>query len=438
MVFAAASGTSWILYLHRYTFGVIRPDLKVEYGLTNLELDSIYALFNVTYAIGQIPGGIVCDLFGPHMFLTAIIILWSLALPVLGVTSSLTGLGASRLVFGLAQAGCYPSLAKVTRVWFPVRSRTVVQGLIASFFGRSGGAMAPIILSAFLIGYCGFGWRMALVMMASAGAVFAAFFFLTFRNRPEDDPRVNEAELALIRHGDVETGNAPSILPFRRVIKNPSMLVFIVQQFMNAGADVLYGLYMGSYFKEARGITDEVSFGLLMSLPLWGGACGGIAGGFINDGLIRLTGSRRWSRTAVGFTGKFVACFFLYLAVYTDSPTAAGWFLFLTKFFTDWTQPTVWGTSTDMGGRYSATVFSIINSSGSVAGVVTPVLGGLLLDRYATEVLVDGALETVTHFEPVFLMVGAMYLVSAVCWLFINSENSLDREEPSLDRDEPL
>jgi sugar phosphate permease len=431
IIFSLAAGTSWFLYLHRFTFGVIRPELEKEYGFSNTELDSIFALFNLSYAAGQIPGGVICDFFGPHIFLAIIIAVWSLVLPVLGLTGSITGLSAARLTFGAAQAGCYPSLAKVTRVWFPTRTRTIIQGLIASFFGRSGGAMASLILSSFLMGWCGLKWQTSLFLMAAGGVAFAIVFFLNCRNSPEDDPKVNEAELALIRQGEVEAGDAPPVLPFSRAIRNPSLLVFIFQQFMNAGADMIYGLHLGSYFRSHHGVTDDVQFGFLLALPLFGGACGGIAGGFINDGLIRLTGSRRWSRTAVGFLGKSVACIFLYAAAMSDAPTTAAWLLFVTKFFSDWTQPTVWGTSTDMGGRYSGTVFSIINSSGSLAGFVMPITGGILLDRYVTETVINGETVRVTHFEPVFLLVGAMYLLSAVCWFFINCTNSLDRSGKS-------
>ena len=144
------------------------------------------------------------------------------------------------------------------------------------------------------------------------------------------------------------------------------MLVFIFQQFMNAGADGIYVYLMGSYFMTARNF-DVGTAGMLVSLPLWGGAIGGVVGGFVNDGLIQLSGNRRWSRTAVGFVGKFVACLMMFAAIQQVSGVAAAFCLFGVKFFSDWTQPTVWGTCTDMGGRYSATVFSIINTSGSVA-----------------------------------------------------------------------
>lgn len=432
LMFSLAAGTSWFLYLHRFTFGVIRPELKREYGLSNLELDSIFALFNLTYALGQIPGGMISDFFGPHIFLASIILLWSIVLPCVALTGSLKGLSVARLAFGAAQAGCYPSLAKSTRVWFPAKTRTIVQGLIASFFGRAGGAMGPIVMATLLMGYFKLDWGAALVYMAGGGVFFAWLFLRTFRSSPDKDPKTNEAERQLIQEGQYESENAPPVLPVSRAIRNPSLLVFAFQQFMNAGADMIYGLHLGSYLRDHYGITDNVKFGLLLSLPLWGGACGGIAGGFINDGLIQLTGNRRWSRAAVGFTGKFVACFFLYAAATADDPVQASWLLFATKFFSDWTQPTVWGTSTDMGGRYSGTVFSIINSSGSVAGFVVPIFGGALLDAYIREELVNGKLIKVTQYEPVFLLVGVMYLLSALCWFFINCTNSLDPGESSV------
>lgn len=425
VIFALAAGTSSILYLHRYTFNLIRPQLEAEYGFSNKQLDSIFALFNVTYSLGQIPGGIVADLFGSHLFLGVIIAIWSLLLPAVGLGGSITGLSIARLGFGAAQAGCYPALAKVTRVWFPPDKRTIMQGLIASFFGRGGGAIAGVLMGTVLMGWCDLTWRASLWVMGLAGIAFAATFYRFARNAPEDDPAVNQAELDLIHANQETSEDAPPVLPLRRVIRNRSMLVFIIQQFMNAGADFIYGLYMGSYF-TSRGVVDEKTLGFLVSLPLFGGACGGIAGGFLNDGLIRLTGSRRWTRVVCGLSGKTIATVCLYFAAVNGDPVMTGWLFFLTKFFSDWTQPTVWGASTDMGGKYSGTVFSVINTAGGVGGVVTPLIGGTLLDYYKTSTDVDGVVTTITHFEPVFIMVGIMYLASAACWLFINCEQSLE------------
>ena len=437
LVFALACMTSWFLYLHRYTWNFIRPELKTEYDFTNTQLESIYTAFSITYGMGQIPSGIICDFFGPHLFLGVIIALWSLTLMIFGSAGSVGGFSGIRLIFGATQAGCYPSLSKVTRLWFPLKTRTIAQGIIASFFGRSGGAMSSIIMGTLLMGVLGLNWRTALVVMGGTGFLLAGAFLWLYRNQPETDQRVNDAELQLIRAGEVLTKEGPRVLPVRRALRNRSLLVLILQQTMNAGADGIYTFLMGSYFLEGRSF-DVTTAGLLVSLPLWGGALGGVAGGFVNDGLNYLTGNRRWSRATAGFTGKFIACIMMFVAISQTNGFAAAWCLFIVKFFTDWTQPTVWGTCTDLGGRYSATVFSIINTSGSIGGVITALTFGVVLDRYTTMQVVEGVEKTVTNYTPVFVIVAGMYLVSALCWFFIDCTNSLDKDDSTLKSQEAL
>ena len=54
-------------------------------------------------------------------------------------------------------------------------------------------------------------------------------------------------------------------------------------------------------------------------------------------------------------------------------------------------------------------------------------LVGIVLDRSTTQQLVDGVAIEVTHYTPVFVIVAGMYTFSALCWLFIDCTNSLDR-----------
>ena len=426
LMFSLACGTSWFLYLHRYTWSVIGTFLMEDYGLSKTELGAIYSAFTPTYGIGQIPSGILCDWIGPHLFLGVIIVLGSLVLPLFGVAGGRGGLIALRLAFGAAQAGTYPALAKVTATWFPVKSRTIVQGWVATFFGRSGGAMSSIILATVLIGYFGMSWQWSLGVMGAAGVLFGIVFLLLFRNSPNDHPRVNAAERALIAEGSPPPDpSAPPVLPLRAAIKNRSMLFFVIQQIASAGADGVYVLFMGDYFLNTKGI-DITEAGLLISLPLWGGAIGGMLGGFFNDLMIQWTGSRRIGRSAVGFTGKFIACILMFVAISQDGAVEAAWALFAVKFFTDWSQPTVWGTCTDIGGRYSATVFGVINTSGSIGGLVSPIAFGAILDWNTSMVLVDGIEKSVANYNPLFVTVAVMYVISAFCWIMIDCTDSLE------------
>ena len=222
---------------------------------------------------------------------------------------------------------------------------------------------------------------------------------------------------------------------------------------MDAGSDVAFVYLIGKFFLDRYNLKIG-SVGWMSSLPLWGGALGGIAGGWLNDRLIRGTNNRRWTRSGIGFVGKIVGCAMVFV-VGSQTDVAAAWIepireglsrfvnlpasavlaagiaLMLAKFFSDWSQPTVWGTCTDLGGRFSATVFSIINTSGTIGGIVMPIVFGTLLDWNTTRRIVDGSETSLTNWEPLFILLAMMYLASGIFWLLIDCTHPLDSDEVS-------
>ncbi|MDR3638854.1 MAG: MFS transporter [Isosphaeraceae bacterium] len=430
-VFALACGASFLLYLHRYSWNIVGPKLQEEFQLSHTQSNILFSLFYYTYAGGQVPSGVVIDRFGPHRFLSVSIIAWSAALVALGRTRQLPVLGACRFLFGAAQAGCYPALTKVTRNWFPPSIRTTVQGLVASGAGRSGAALSPILLGTVLLGWCGLSWQSALGVFGLAGAAFGVTFWATFRNTPAEHPGVNAAERKLISSESPSvTPRALGPFPVCRAVRNRSVWFFLAQQFLDAGSDVVFVSLIGAYFLQARGF-DIGKTGWLASLPLWGGALGGIAGGWLNDRTIALTGNRRWSRSGVGFVGKLIGCAMLPLVVRSSDGLTAGLVLMTAKFFGDWSQPTTWGSCTDLGGRHSATMFSVINTAGTFGGVVMPPLFGALLDHFTSKAEVAGRLVRTTDWNPLFLLLAAMYLGSGICWLLMDCTRTLDDGDES-------
>jgi sugar phosphate permease len=430
-VFALACGASFLLYLHRYTWNIVGPELQNEFHLSNTQAGFLFSLFYYTYASGQIPSGVVIDRFGPHAVLSVIVVAWSVAIGAIGQTANMNALGVWRLLFGAGQAGCYPALTKISRQWFPPARRTTLQGWVATAFGRSGGALSPIILGTVLIGWCGLSWRTALALLALAGFAYAAVFWRVFRNTPADDPAVNEAERKLIEaDAGPARAHARAHLPAESAVRSRSLWFFVAQQFLDAGSDIVFVSLIGTYFLRARGL-DIAKTGWVASLPLWGGALGGILGGWLNDRAIALSGSRRWARSGVGFIGKLIGCVMIALVVrQTDGVTAA---LVLTaaKFFSDTSQPTTWGACTDLGGRYSATVFGIINTAGTFGGVAMPVIFGYVLDQFTTQTETAGGLVASTDWHPLFALLSTMYLGSGLCWLMVDCTRSLDVEEPA-------
>lgn len=198
LVFALACSASWLLYLHRYTFGLIKPELAREWDIELVELGAMDSAFNGAYALAQVPCGLLADVLGTHGFLTLAIIVWSAALALHGWAFGPGAMYGVRVLFGVGQAGCYPSLSKISRTWFPAASRTALQGWSAVFFGRLGAASANVLFATVLLGWLGIDWRTALVIFAGVGVVLGVLFLTLFRSTPEQHPRVNEAERRLI------------------------------------------------------------------------------------------------------------------------------------------------------------------------------------------------------------------------------------------------
>ena len=170
-------------------------------------------------------------------------------------------LAAWRLLFGAAQAGCYPALTKVTRSWFPAARRTVLQGWIATTFGRSGGAMSPILLGTVLMGWLGLSWQAALLVLGAVGdrlrgGLLGDLPRLAGRapGRQRGGAGADRGRAGPGSDGLDRRSSRRSTLPAGRAWRSRSLRFFVAQQFLDAGSDVVFVSLIGTYFLRARGL----------------------------------------------------------------------------------------------------------------------------------------------------------------------------------------
>jgi MFS transporter, ACS family, glucarate transporter len=413
LIFFLASFASWLLYLHRYAWGVIRPDVRREHpDLTPVDLGTLDSAFNVTYALGQIPGGVAGDYFGPRLVMSVLALAWSGTAIAVGWAGGFYQLFAARAGFGLAQAGVYPVLNKMTRTWFPLATRTSVQGIVTAM-GRVGAACAPVILATCLMGVLGLSWRTALYIISAPGVILAVVFWILVRDTPRQHPWTNPAEQQLLAD-DVRApapGDRPGLQLNRATIFSLTML--LLYAFTSTFQDQFYVNWLFTFLREGRNL-DVATSGLFAPLPFLGGAIGGIVGGVINDALIRRWGNRRWARSSVGFTGKLMAATLVLVAMQVADGRLAMFVLLAARVFGDWSLPTQWGAITDMGGRSAATLFGLVNMVGVIGAVVAgPVFGWL---------------EQEFQWEGILYGVATMCAAAALCWLFIDCTRRVVRE----------
>lgn len=419
IMFVLTCAVSWLLYLHRYSWGVIKPEFRQDFPeLTNIEIGWLDSAFLVPYALGQVPGGLAGDLFGPRIVLFIIIVLWSMSVAGVAWTSGFWRFWAVRAGFGLAQAGAYPVISKMTRIWFPPEVRTSLQGVMTAF-GRIGAACSSVIIATLLIGVLGLSWQTALVVIMAPGVVLAVAWWWLVRDNPREHPWTNAAERDLLEsetrlnratEGIAAAPDAPLRLERGAGF---SLAMLLVYAFASTFQDQLYVFWIPSFLTEARGL-DAVDRGLFSPLPLFGGAIGGVIGGILNDRLIRAWGNRRWARSVVGGAGKLIAAFLVYLSFQVPDGRVAMVVLMAARFFGDWSLPTQWGTITDMGGRGTATLFGVVNTVGAIGGFAAGPCLGYLKEHY--------------DWQGLFLGVVAMCLVASFTWLFIDCTKRLVKD----------
>jgi ACS family glucarate transporter-like MFS transporter len=425
IIFALSCASSWTLYVHRYTFALIKPFLIEEYDLTKTQLGWFDTVFSVCYTGFQVPIGILADVIGAHLVLCGALCVWSLALEGHALAVGWKSLAASRAFFGLGQAGCFATLTRTTKNWFPPSYRSRAQGFIGVFFGRMGGASANILFATVLIGFLGLEWRYALIWLVAIGAILALAVLVFVRDTPRQHPWVNQAEADLINAGgaDDETDlDAAETLSWREIRSGMSTRSVInvgalnIQSILSTAADSLYSLWIPLFLSEVHQLKFK-EMGIYASLPLIGGAIGGAMGGYLNDFWIQRTGNRRWSRSLVAFSGKGMAGLLLAVAIlfFYDQPRVFCGFLFFVKLFGDWSLTTSWGVITDIGGKTSASIFAYNNSVAGLASMLAPPLFGYMSDALS--------------WKAVFIVAAGIYLACATSWLFINCTIPVSREE---------
>src|SRR5688572_28847956 len=119
LVFTLGCGISFTVYLHRYTFALIKPELQRRFDLDLIELGALDSAFSISYMVFQFPAGVLADVIGAHLFLSSTVLLWSLALGMHAWAPSVAMLTYARVIFGAAQSAAFAAINRVARIWFP-------------------------------------------------------------------------------------------------------------------------------------------------------------------------------------------------------------------------------------------------------------------------------------------------------------------------------
>ena len=293
---------STITYLDLVAISTTAPAMMKELGLTPSQMGWVFSIFVFGYALFEIPGGWMADRWGPRAVLTRIVLWWSFFTAATGWAWNVGSLMVVRLLFGVGEAGAFPSCASAVARWFPETERARAQGTLLTGT-RIGGAIAPGLVVMLMARYA---WRSVFAIFAAAGVVWAVAWYSGFRDTPSGQR--------------VEAGHRPPV-DWRRLAGSPNLWAICIMYSCYSFGLYFYLTWLPTYLLNARGVTVS-TLGLWAGLPLLCGAAGNLAGGWISDQLARRVGLR-WGRRIPAGVGLLMSSVLLLVSLALDNTTAA-------------------------------------------------------------------------------------------------------------------
>ena len=435
-VIGFAATLAVITYVDRVCISQAAPHIQKDLNLTSAQMGLAFSMFALAYAIFEIPGGWLGDLIGPRKVLMRVVLMWSLFTAATGYAWNAVSLIVCRFFFGAGEAGCFPNLTKAFMNWLPGPERARAQAIMW-LCARWAGAFTPLLViwvMAFL------SWRNTFVLFGGIGVVWAVIFYRSFRDDPKDHPKVNSAELALIRTSTTGDTGHPRV-PWKRLLTSRSVWLLWLQYASLSYGWAFFITWLPTYLRETRGLelnqnafmvwlgnilnahlsaemTRKVLVAALAGIPLFFGGFGCIVCGLATPWLARVFGSVVWMRKTLALVGFTGAAVLLVYSFYVKDPLFAMLVMGMASFCNDMTMPGSWSTCMDVGAKYTGTLSGSMNMIGAIGGAAAPLVTGIILDSSGR----DWALT--------FWISGAIYFLGGICWLGIKPTEPITADEP--------
>jgi MFS family permease len=393
VVFALA--LAMIMYIQRVAISQAIVPIAADLHLNKAQTGLVLGAFGLSYALFEIPMGLLGDKLGVRWVLSQLVLIWSVFTALTGAAWNLASLWVIRFLFGAGEAGCFPNLTRMLSAWLPLSERVKAQAVMWAF-GRWGGALAPPV--AFFVIYH-FGWRLGFVALAMIGVAWVAVFLPWFRNDPAQHKSVNAAELKLLEAGRELVLHERGI-PWYRLLLQKDIFFLGLQYFGFSYTWYFYVTWLPTWLQQARGLAPGVAATYAM-VPLAFGGLGSIVSGFLP-----LSIPRKW--VAVG--GFFATAILITMIANMPGVALPMVLMGIASFTSDLTMPISWNTCVEIGKEYTATVSSTMNMLGNFAGFVAPTVFGLILQG------------TNNNWSMVMYTMAAAAVVSGACWFFLEPD----------------
>jgi MFS transporter, ACS family, glucarate transporter len=417
-VVALVTGLAMITYLDRACIATLAPGIIRDLGLTTVQMGYVFTVFQLAYALFEIPTAWWADRRGTRAVLSRIVLWWSCLTAATAAAFSYPVLLIVRFLFGVGEAGAWPCVARTFSRWIPRRERGTVQGIFFAGAHLVGGLTPALVL--WLLHFL--SWRQIFVCFGGVGLLWVAVWHTWFRNDPSEHSSVSAEELrTIVSERPPDTVHSAGMEYWRKLAINRNMLALCVMYIPNCMIFYFCITWLPTYLKQRHGF-DATSLGIFAGLPLIVSMPGDLLGGLVTDRLVSRYGLRI-GRCGLGLVAYVIAGLSLLAAAGSSTPVLAATLIAVATGFAMFTLGAAWGTVIEVGRNHVGVVGATMNSVGNLAAMLNPLIVAYSVQWFGSWNL------------PLYLM-GALFLLGAFCWTIVDPRRPVFDElaQPAHDR----
>jgi ACS family D-galactonate transporter-like MFS transporter len=362
-------------YFDRVNLSVSHAALYTTFGISNIAFGYLSGAYNWTYAMCQLPVGVLLDRFGVRRVGRISTMLWSVASFAAAITPNIGGFFAARFLLGVGEAPTFPANAKAIGLWFPTRERSFATSIFDAAAKLASAVGVPLIGVLLLK----VGWRWSFAATGLISLLYFGLFSKIYRD-PSDDASLSDEERRYIDDASqIEPGRAEPA---------PASVGYLIRQRKVLGLAIGFGSYnyvfyllltwLPSYLSAALHIDLLHSF-LYTSVPWLFATFTDLTAGLATDMLIQ----RGWNASRVRKTVLvFGTAFGLGIvgAAHAHSAASALFWISMSIGGLAAASPIGWSIPSMIAPRGSVgTVGGIINLSNQISGIAAPIITGYVV-----------------------------------------------------------
>ena len=406
-----------VTYLDRVCISKLAPDIMRDLDLSKIQMGYVFSAFALAYAAFEIPTAWWADRSGTRVVLTRIVVWWSVFTMATAAAYNYATMLIVRFLFGVGEAGAWPSVARTFSRWIPRRERGTVQGIFFAGAHLVGG-LTPLLIVA-LQPYL--SWRAIFLCFGAVGFVWAFAWYRYFRDDPSEHASVSAAEARhILAERPDDVGHVAGLAYWGRLLRDRNVLALCVMYSSNSAIFYFCITWLPTYLHERHGF-DATSLGIFSGLPLLVSVPSDLFGGVATDRLTARFGLRI-GRSVVGAVAYTLSGVALLFAAASPTPVVAASLIAFATAACMFTLGAAWSTCIEVGRNHVAVVGATMNTAGQIASLLCPLIVAYSVEWYHSWDL------------PLYLL-GVFFLLGAVCWLAIEPQRAVfGGAAPALDR----